>query len=468
MRLLTMGGMEAARLLVKTIKALGYEAYIVGGTVRDILLNTVADDIDIATNCPMEELRLKFRTHDITKKKFEHLDLGVLLVSFQGTLFDVAQFRTEKGYDGRCPSEVKFVQSLEEDVKRRDFTINALAMDEDYNVIDYVGGREDLEKRVVRSVGDPEQRFKEDYLRMMRAARFAAKTGFVLDKGTAKAIQKLANNINKMSAERISMEIIKAARMSSLEFSKFIKILSDLGLLRRILPEIDALKYLKHNLKFHPEGITVFDHVIETIKAVSDDIALSYVVKIAALLHDIGKSTTFSEGDGLPHYYRHEQAGKGLVEDVLKRLRFMGSIADPVLFAVSNHMLFTNMDNMKRGKVARIVSHPFFRILVEVGRADSKSRGAVYHNDKEFDDQIRKFEEIRNRWEKFLGAKPLNIVDGNRIMELTSLGPGRAIGKIKKAAEEKVIELSINPLDTSRIDDVILEAYHEITKGVVV
>lgn len=448
------------------LRKMGYDAYIVGGTVRDFLLDVDIHDIDIATNCPMEKLQSNFKTHSITKKTdFEHLDFGVLLVLFQGNLFEVAQFRTEKGYDGRRPAEVQFVKTLEEDVKRRDFTINALAMNEHDVIFDYVGGISDLNRRIIRAVGDPEQRFEEDYLRMMRAVRFASKTGFSLESNTRIAITRQSENITHISPERISSEIVKASNTSSVEFANFIELLSLVGLLEQFLPEIAELTHLEHNPEFHPEGLTVFEHVIETIRATRDDVETPSIIRIGSLLHDVGKSITFSNDDGLPHYYRHEKAGTELAEEILKRLRFPAVIAEPVLFAVSHHMMFTNIEKMKASKVARLVSHPYFRVLAEVARADSKSRGEKYHSDDAFDVMLFGLLQVRARWEKFLGEKPQNLVNGKRIIELTGLKPSRAVGEIKKAVEEKIIEQSIDPEDLNIVDGLILEAYHEINKG---
>ena len=450
---------KSAVHLLKAIQELGYEAYIVGGAVRDLSLGAEINDIDIATNCPMETLRSNFKTHNITKKlDFEHLNFGVLLVDFQGNLFEVAQFRTEKGYDGRYPSEVNFVQSLEEDVKRRDFTINALAMDADGKVIDYVDGLSDLEHRIVRAVGDPNQRFKEDYLRVMRAARFASKEGFSLDKNTARAAKKVSANITKISPERISREFTKAAKMMPMEFARFIRALSSMRVLYRVMPEIEALRYCKHNHGFHPEG-NAFEHTIKTIESLPE--FPSTMDMIAALLHDVGKSVTFSDEDGLPHYYRHEKIGETMAEDILTRLRFRSFMIEPVCFAVRNHMLLAKAHEMKPAKVARLVSSLYFDTLVSVAYADSKCRGNDLHDDLEFKSRLDKMNDIRKKWEAFFSEKSKQLVHGEFIMELTGEPPGPVIGKIKRAVEDRIVERSIDPEDVTAIEQLILEAYNE-------
>lgn len=451
---------DTAADFLKSIHELGYEAYIVGGAVRDLILKVDVNDIDVATNCPMDVLRSHFKTHDITKKSnFEHLNFGVLLVAFQGELYEVAQFRTEKGYDGRRPSEVSFVQSLEEDVKRRDFTINALAMDADGKVIDYVGGLLDLERRIIRAVGDPNQRFREDYLRVIRAARFASKEGFVLDKSTFRAAKKMAANITKMSPERISMEFTKAAKMLPTEFAQFIRTLSHLRVLHRIMPEVEALRYCKHDNRFHPEG-NAFEHTVKTIESLPE--CPSTLDMLSALLHDVGKSAAFSDEDGLPHYYRHEKIGEIMAEDILTRLRFPSFMIKPICFAVKNHMLFTHIDEMKPAKIARLVSSDYFDVLESVAYADSKCRGYDLHDDIEFECRVLRMKETRDKWEKFFNNKSKEkLVDGRMIMELTGELPGPIIGKMKSIVEDRIVERGVDPEDVAAIERLILEAYNE-------
>ena len=345
--------LEDALCLLKEIELLGYEAYIVGGMVRDFLLKKEISDIDIATNCPIENLENHFITHDIGRSK----DFGILAIVFNNSVFEVAQFREDGNYsDSRRPDSIKIASSLKEDVRRRDFTVNALAMNSALEIIDYVGGQKDLENRLIRAVGDPYKRFSEDVLRIMRAARFVARDEFQLDENTRIAAQKQAENIIKVSPERIRNEFMKAGKRSGPEFAKFILSLDDLKVLPIILPELTSLKHRFHNLKHHPEGREVFIHVIECLKCLPEGDPLS---KMATLLHDIGKSTAFQIADGYMTFHRHEIDGAKLAEKICKRFKFNKYETDAIVFSAKNHMKFNLLLDMKPAKIARLVSVQF-------------------------------------------------------------------------------------------------------------
>jgi len=440
--------------VVKAIEASGYEAYIVGGTPRDILLGVDTHDVDIATNCPIDVLRQKFMVYEIGKSsKFK-----AAILIFNNIHFDVVQFRSDGEYtDGRHPDTTSLAASISEDVKRRDFTINALVMLSDGSIVDYVNGMADLRQKLIRTVGDPEKRFKEDHLRMIRAARFAAKAGFDIEKNTRKAIIHLSNSIKDVAPERIRMEMIKSAEGTGKEFAKFIWLLDKLRILSKILPEVHTLKYYKHQINHHPEGITVMDHTLACVSMIE---AGKPLVKIAALLHDIGKPLSYSEDDGKPHFYRHEVFGIPIAEEICKRLTFASYETDVIKFVVQNHMKFHKILEMKPSKIAKLVLHDHFPILKEVAWADEFCRGETFMYYGEFDKKLARANEIIQKWKNrvHMGTRT-KVIDGHLVMKITGLPAGPKLGQIINTVEECIIDRNIDPQSTDVID-LILEVYN--------
>lgn len=438
--------------LLKEIESLGnFEAYIVGGAPRDIMIGQESDDIDIATNCPMEIIEENFRTFDIGRSK-KH---GVLAVLYKGESFDVAQFRADGDYsDGRRPDSIEIIKGFEDDAARRDFTVNSLAMNSRGDIIDYFGGIPDIFQRIIRTVGDPSERFQEDYLRMMRAARFAAMEDFSLEKMTRRSIRKLFRLVNKVKPERIHMELVKAAKKPGPQFARFILHLDDLKLLNQILPEVSAMKYFQHDMQHHPEGPTVFDHTIACLEVMDD---APYQSKLAALFHDIGKCVSFQEDKygWKMTYHRHERYSEPLTRDICNRLRFSDFDKEAMMYAVKNHMKFHNILKMKPSKIARLVNHPHFGTLADTCRADEFSRGEKFMYHGQFKRIIEKAHEIRDRWEARVINHSIKLVDGHRIIELTGLS-GRAIGDVKRAVEDRIMDERLDPDDLKLIDKVIL------------
>jgi len=450
-----------AQKLLKKIESFGYKAYIAGGAVRDLLIGEKPQDIDIATNCPIRLLEQEFNTHDIGQSK-EFGTLTVRSLEMYDVWYDVSQFRVDGTYsDGRHPDNVSLANSFEEDVKRRDFTVNALGLSSDLELVDYVGGLADVEKRVIRAVGDPTQRFKEDRLRMLRAARFAAREGFILDKATKKAIKKMADEIYLLNdnPDRIRMELIKAAKRSGKEFARFILFMDELRLLHRLFPEVAAMKYFRHDMGFHPEGPTVFDHVIKCLETMTDEPPLS---KIAVLFHDIGKTIMFQEKHGWKlSYHKHEKASVTLTERLVDWLRFSSFHAEALLFAVDNHMKFQDLPDMKPSKIARMVSSVHFPTLLDVARADEFSRGEVFATRDEFESKIKTALDIKARWEHHINDHKAKLIDGLLILSLTGIKPSPLVGKIKKAVEDRIIDNNIDPQDSKAIEALVVKTYNE-------
>jgi len=440
--------------LLKKINSFGYESYIVGGAPRDLSMGLEPKDIDIATNCPIEILQKKFETYEIGQSKA----FGLILVMYKSFLYEVAQFRKEAEYDGFRPKKVKLVKSIEIDVYRRDFTVNALVMNADGNIIDYVGSHKDISKKIIRTVGDPHQRFEEDYVRMIRAARFASMDGFSIETYTRRAIRQQFRNINYVKPERIRIELIKAAEHGGKRFAQFILLLDDLKLLAQILPEVAATKYFRHDLHHHPEGPTVFTHSIECLKIMkyTNPIGL-----IATLLHDIGKCIAFQEDKYWWKftYHGHASVGARMAVDIARRLKFNVWNTNEIEYAIKNHMKFHNILDMKPSKIARIVNSPHFEILKEVAWADEFSRGEAFAYYGEFDTKMKRINDIKEKWENKKINSTVKIVDGNRIMMLLNLKPGPEVGKIKKDVEDYIIDNGLEP--TSDLIDELISKFGE-------
>jgi tRNA nucleotidyltransferase/poly(A) polymerase len=421
--------LQAAVSVLQRINKAKYKAYIVGGSVRDIILgNLKPHDVDIATNMPMEELGKMYKTYNIGKSK----DFGIVVVKQGGFDFEVAQFRQDGTYlDGRRPESVQITSKFKDDVERRDLTINAMGINAKGEIIDYFDGKRDIKNRVLKTVGDPYKRFGEDYLRMMRVARFAAKLDFDVDKDTAKAAQKLSHNITGLPPERIKDELMKSASQSGDKFAKYIEMLDKLKLLKHILPEIVNLKWYKENLQHHPEtrgqGGTVYSHVMAALK--KSDTA-DPIKNLAILLHDVGKGVTLSHEKGLPRYLGHARKSVELVNAIADRLRMSNKEKESLIFAVGNHMKFHKILDMKPSKIAKIVSDDNWDVLVAVGKADEYARGHMFMHKGEFEKIVDKAIKVK---EKF-GAKQVNkqvkMVDGKDVMRLTGLKPGPEVGKV--------------------------------------
>jgi tRNA nucleotidyltransferase/poly(A) polymerase len=438
--------LSAAVDILNKIESKGYQAYIVGGCVRDLILGEPMHDVDICTNCPIEILEKLFKVYDIGKSK----DFGIITTKQNGFDFEIAQFREDGKYlDGRRPESVKVVLDFQSDASRRDFTINAMAVDKDGNIIDHFSGQKDIKNKIIRTVGNPKDRFQEDYLRMLRVARFSSRLGFDIDQATANAAKELKGNVTKLAPERIKDELVKAAGMSGDKFAKYILELDRLGILEIILPEVTKMKEFEHHHEHHPEG-GVFMHTIAALK-MSD--SLNPLVNIAILLHDIGKALTFStKENGIPTYFGHAEESINLVNDISSRLKLSNQERNTLIYAVGNHMRFHNILKMKPSKVAELVSNDDFDVLVSVARADEFSRGKFISED-DFEKIVDTAVEIKERWGSPTSTKVMKLVDGIRVMELTGLKPGKQIGDIIKKTTEWIIDNGIS--DNERIDNYI-------------
>ncbi|MEN3010279.1 MAG: CCA tRNA nucleotidyltransferase [Candidatus Bipolaricaulaceae bacterium] len=344
-----------AQRIVAELEAAGHLAVLVGGVVRDALLAQFAGqefhpkDLDLATSAPPEEVRRLFSRH------YKVLTVGeafgvVVVVGPDGRQYEVATFRAEGEYaDGRRPRRVQWA-SLEEDLRRRDFTVNGLAATKDGEVLDLVGGIADLRAGLIRTIGDPHARLGEDYLRMLRAVRFACQLGFRLEEGTAAAIRAHAPKILSISWDRIREELVRI--LSTPRSAEGLRLLGELGLLVHLLPEVAALQGVPQDPAYHPEG-DVFAHTLLAL-AQADGIWDDPLLKMALLLHDVGKPRALARSGG-ENMAGHCLIGAGMAEEVLARLRFSRREIERVRFLVAEHMRVARLPEMGLGKQVRLL-----------------------------------------------------------------------------------------------------------------
>ncbi len=415
---------EGAVEIVRTLGKKGHRAYFVGGCVRDELLGLPLKDIDIATDARPETIRELFPGSRFVGAKF-----GVALVRRNDLAYEVATFRKDGRYlDHRRPSFVTH-GSFEEDARRRDFTINALFEDPlSGEIHDPTGGRADLERGVIRCVGDPEKRFNEDALRLLRAVRFASRFQFDIEPDTFEAMRELAHTIEYISPERQRDEL--TGILKTPQPSVGLRLMDRARLLRWLLPEIEAMKGIEQGKTWHPEG-DVFQHTMQ----VMDHIEPRTTVNVwAALLHDVGKPPTYQRDEtGHITFYDHQYVGAKMAEEIMTRLRFSRAERDAVASVVRRHMMFKDVTHMRPARLRRFISAPTIENDLAVHRADCLgSRGWLekYHFVKE------KKEELEQRREP---AVPPPLITGHDLMEL-GMPQGPEIGRMLRAVQELQLE----------------------------
>src|SRR5580700_5732628 len=341
--------------IVRTLRERGHKAYLVGGCVRDLLFGREPADYDVTTDAtPDEVIRIFPDTYAVGAQ------FGVVLVPLPESLVsqdendvvEVATFRSDIGYsDGRHPDRVVFSEDPKEDVERRDFTINGLLLDPLTNeVLDFVGGRKDLNAGIIRTIGDPERRFAEDKLRMLRAVRFAARFDYVIEPETLRAIQQLAAQIHQVSRERVRDELSKMLTEGHAR-QAFI-LLDRTGLLHEVLPEIEAMKGVAQPPQFHPEG-DVFVHTLLLLEKLPHPCPVT--LAWGALLHDVGKPPTFRVAPDRIRFDGHVDVGVKMAEEICERLRFSNDDTRQILALVDNHMRFGHVTRMKESTLKKFL-----------------------------------------------------------------------------------------------------------------
>ena len=357
------GAQQLAHSIVAELRARGHLAWLVGGCVRDFLLGRAPKDYDVSTSAhPSEVLEIWPAAQQVGAK------FGVVLVPHGGETVEVVTFRSEHAYrDGRHPAEVCFETDPRKDVLRRDFTINALMLDPfTGSVIDHVGGRADLEAGIIRAIGDPAARFAEDHLRMLRAVRFAARFGFVIEPATMAAIQSRHADIARISAERVRDELTRILTEGGAR--RGLELLHQTGLLVDILPEVASMKGVAQPPQFHPEG-DVWTHTLIMLEGLDHPpLTLAWGV----LLHDVGKPPTFRVADRI-RFDGHVEAGVKLAESILTRLRYSTEEVHQVLALVANHMRFSHVRDMRESKLKRFLRLPLFEEHLALHRLDCVS-----------------------------------------------------------------------------------------------
>lgn len=359
---------ELANSICDKLQRNGHQALLVGGCVRDLFLGREPADYDVTTDATPERVMDLFPESIAVGVQF-----GVMLVPRDGVKVEVATFRSDMGYsDGRHPDRVVYSKSAEEDVQRRDFTINGLLMRHDSGeILDFVNGQADLKTGVIRAIGDPDRRFTEDKLRMMRAVRFAARFGFDIEHKTFASIRRHAGAVTDVSAERIREEITKLLTEGAAR-SGF-ELLEKAWLLSIVLPEIAAMKGVPQPPQFHPEG-DVWIHTLLMLEGLSA--GTSPTLAWGVLLHDVGKPPTFrpasQTGDRI-RFDHHVDVGVRMAEAICRRYRFSNEEMEQIVALVANHMRFMAVDQMRKSTLKRFVRLPHFEEHLELHRLDCLS-----------------------------------------------------------------------------------------------
>jgi poly(A) polymerase len=437
---------DLAISIVKTLRQQGFQAYFAGGCVRDLLLDREPADYDVATSATPAQVMEVFPDTYAVGAQF-----GVVLVPLPQELraggtenatskaqaVEVATFRSDLGYsDGRRPDEVRFSQDPREDVARRDFTINGMMLDPvSGEVLDFVGGRRDLEVGVVRAIGDPERRFAEDKLRMLRAVRFAARFKYEIEAGTLAAIQRQAHEIQAVSRERVRDELTRM--LTEGRARRAFLMLDETGLLKEVLPEITAMKGVEQPPEFHPEG-DVFVHTLLLLENLPDPCPPT--LAWGALLHDVGKPATFRVAPDRIRFDDHVDVGVKIAEEICGRLRLSNDHTKQVLALVDNHMRFSHATRMKESTLKKFLRMPAFDEHLALHRADSL---ASHRNLSTYEFVRQKLTEIPP--EKI---RPVALVTGDDLIA-AGYAPGPRFREILEAVEDAQLEGRLSSHDAA-------------------
>jgi poly(A) polymerase len=428
---------QHATEIVRILRERGHQAYFAGGCVRDLLLGREPADYDVATDAAPPQVMQIFPQTFAVGEQF-----GVVLVpgsdgatgahARHAATVEVATFRSDVGYsDGRHPDEVRFSKDPREDVQRRDFTINGLMLDPPTNeVLDFVGGRDDLKAGIIRAIGDPERRFAEDKLRMLRAVRFAARFDYTIDPATMAAIQKSAPQIYRVSCERVREELTKM--LTEGRARRAFQLLDSSGLLPEVLPEIAAMKGVGQSPQYHPEG-DVFVHtllLLEKLQAGSSG-SVSKTLAWGALLHDVGKPPTFRVAPDRIRFDGHVDVGVKMAAEICHRLRFSNDETNQILALVANHMRFADVERMSQSTLKKFLRLPAFDEHLELHRIDCLSSHG------QLDSYEYSREQLRSLPPEAIRPKPL--LTGRDLID-AGYEPGPRFKKVLAAVEDAQLE----------------------------
>ncbi|MFL6542696.1 MAG: CCA tRNA nucleotidyltransferase [Chthoniobacterales bacterium] len=421
---------RSARAIAQRLRERGHIAYFAGGCVRDMARGVAPKDYDLATDATPEIMQKIFpRTYAVGAA------FGVVVVVADGMNFEVATFRSDDAYvDGRRPTAVHF-SSPEQDARRRDFTINGMFFDPAKDeVIDFVGGRADLEAKLVRAIGDPSVRFAEDRLRLLRAVRFATALNFEIDGTTWDALVANAASIAQISAERIRDELVKI--FLSPNRVRGWDLLDASGLMRAVLPEIEPMKGCEQPPQFHPEG-DVFQHTRLMLQLLPDEVSVPLVWSV--ILHDVAKPPTATVDDtGRIRFSGHDRLGAEMTERIMERLRFSRAEIDATVEMVRQHMVFKDVPNMRVAKLKRFMARPTFTEELELHRVDCASSHAMLDN---YEFLLRKREEFAKE-----PIIPPPLVRGDDLIAL-GMKPGPEFKQVLDEVETRQLEGTLRTRD---------------------
>ncbi len=411
--------------ILRTLRGAGHQAYLVGGCVRDVLLGHEPSDYDVATDAtPAQVMSIFPETYAVGAQ------FGVVLVPMGEGLepVEVATFRSDVSYsDGRHPDAVRFSKTAREDVERRDFTINGLLLDPITNeVLDYVNGKQDLEAGVIRAIGEPERRFTEDKLRMLRAVRFAARFGYEIEPATVAAIEKLAGEIHQVSHERIADELTKM--LTEGRARRAFELLEETGLLSSVLPEVAAMKGIAQPPQFHPEG-DVWIHTLMLLEQLMP--GCSRTQAWGALLHDVGKPPTFRVAPDRIRFDGHVEVGVKMAAAICRRLRFSNDDTEQILALIEHHMRFGDVMRMKESTLKKFLRLHLFSEHLEQHRLDCLAS----HRDLSLYDCVR--EKLAATTPEKM--RPTPLITGNDLIA-AGYQPGARFKQILSAVEDAQLE----------------------------
>ncbi|MBP82805.1 MAG: phosphohydrolase [Verrucomicrobiales bacterium] len=422
---------DTAQEIVQNLQEAGYEALFAGGCVRDFLRAVLPKDFDIATSARPDQILELFPEGDTIGAHF-----GVILVRRAGQHFEIASFREDGDYrDGRRPESVSFA-TAKKDARRRDFTINGLFYDPvKEELIDYVGGKADIESKIIRAIGDPAARLGEDYLRLLRAIRFATVLDFEIEESTWSAIQAEADNISQIAPERIREELdriwVHENRLRGFD------LLAKSGLMKAIYPEILDLQGCEQPPQWHPEG-DVFVHTRLMVSLLPSDASLPLVLSV--LFHDIGKPATFSydPDEDRIRFNGHDKLGTEMTEAILSRLRYSNAIIDATKAGVSNHMAFKDVQRMRTSKLKRFMARETFCDELELHRVDCESSNGNLEN----------YHFLRAKAEEFASEPliPPPIITGHDLIE-RDIPSGPRYSEILRRAQDLQLEGTLTSRD---------------------
>jgi tRNA nucleotidyltransferase (CCA-adding enzyme) len=435
---------EKVHKIIDTLEEAGFEAYAVGGCVRDSILGREPDDWDITTSAKPEEMKRLFpRTVDTGIKH------GTVTVLLGGEGFEVTTYRIDGTYeDGRHPSEVTFTSNLKEDLLRRDFTINAMAYNERDGLMDLYGGLADIDKQVIRCVGDAVERFEEDALRMLRAVRFSAQLGYRIDEVTGEAVKALAPNLQKISAERIRVELVK---LVTSPHPDYLRTAYELGITAQVLPEFDLCMETPQRHRHH--CYDVGEHILHSMLGVEPD----KVLRLGMLFHDIGKPQTLTvDPDGTTHNKRHPLEGEKITRKVMRRLKFDNDTTDKVTKLVLYHDYDIAPTEAGVRRAVNRIGEDIFPMIFTVRRADIAAQSDYMREEK-----LAKVAYIEKLYREVLVRRDAVTlkdlaISGNDLIA-GGMPPGRQIGETLSALLERVLD---DPSLNTR--EILLKLYKEV------